>query len=342
MIEQPIKTKTISILGAGTMGTALAQLLASSGHPVKLWVYEPELVKSINTTHENTLFLPGMPLSPNITAFHTYKDALHNADYILSVTPSQLIRQIWNDAKLYVHQDTPIICASKGIETNSGKLISQVFEELLGPAAPKRLSYLSGPSFAKEIIDGHPTAVVIASKNETLASEIQHLISTHLFRAYTTDDVVGVEIGGAIKNVIAIAVGVAEGMGLGINSRSALITRGLAEITRLAVACGAHPLTLAGLSGIGDLVLTCNGHLSRNLQVGIRLGKGESITDILNSMKMIAEGVTTAHSTLQLAEQHQVEMPITQIVHNILKDKITPPQAVAQLMGRKLRSEQER
>ena len=341
MNEQYINMKSISILGAGTMGTALAQLLAGNGHTVRLWAFEPELVAFINTNHENRMFLPGMTLSPNIVASNSLKEALTDADYVLSVTPSQVIRKIWEDAKHYTGHNVPIICASKGIETNSGKLISQVLEEVLGGNAKDRLAYLSGPSFAKEIMDEQPTAVVVAAANHTLASDIQQLVSTQLFRAYTTDDVVGVEIGGAIKNVIAIAVGIAEGLHLGINSKSALITRGLAEITRLAVACGAHRETLAGLAGMGDLVLTCTGHLSRNLQVGIRLGQGETLKEILGSMKMVAEGVATAHSTLALARQHDIEMPITEIVVDILNDNITPTDAVMVLMGRRLRPEKE-
>ncbi|MBN2718754.1 MAG: NAD(P)-dependent glycerol-3-phosphate dehydrogenase [Deltaproteobacteria bacterium] len=341
MNEQHLKAKTIAILGAGTMGTALAQLLASNGHSVQLWAYETELVDVINTQHENTLFLPGMTLSKNIVATSAFSDALSNAEYALSVTPSQVIRTLWGKAQKYLGPHVPVICASKGIETNSGKLISQVLEEVIGENASERLAYLSGPSFAKEIMDGQPTAVVVASTNEQLAADIQQLVSTQLFRAYTTNDVVGVEIGGAIKNVIAIAVGIAEGLHLGINSKSALITRGLAEITRLAVACGAERETLAGLAGMGDLVLTCTGHLSRNLQVGIRLGKGETLQEILGSMKMVAEGVATAHSTLALAKRFEIEMPVTEIVVDILNEQITPTDAVMALMGRKLRPEKE-
>ena len=331
----------ISIIGAGTMGTALAQLLAANGHSVKLWAWEPELAAAVNTQHENALFMPGIRLSPNIVATHSFEEALLGAEFILSVTPSQVIRKIWTEARQWLGADVPVICASKGIEINSGKLISQVLDEVLGGNAASRLAYLSGPSFAREIMDEQPTAVVVASSNPALAADVQNLVSTQLFRAYTTDDVIGVEIGGAIKNVIAIAVGIAEGLGLGINSKSALITRGLAEITRLAVACGAQRDTLAGLAGMGDLVLTCTGHLSRNLQVGMRLGKGETLKEILDSMKMVAEGVATAHSALALSRRCGVEMPVTEIVVDILNEKITPPDAVMTLMGRKLRPEKE-
>ncbi len=341
MNEQQLKTKIITIFGGGTMGTALAQLLAASGHSIRLWVWEPELVAAVNERHENELFMPGMTLSDNIVATQSFREALNDTEFVLSVTPSQVIRTLWTDARQWLHPEVPVICASKGIETKSGKLISQVLEEVLGENASGRLAYLSGPSFAREIMDEQPTAVVVASTSPALAAAVQRLVSTQLFRAYTTDDVVGVEIGGAIKNVIAIAVGIAEGLGLGINSKSALITRGLAEITRLAVACGAQRETLAGLAGMGDLVLTCTGHLSRNLQVGMRLGKGETLKEILGSMKMVAEGVATAHSALSLAQRCGVEMPVTEIVVDILNDQITPADAVMTLMGRKLRPEKE-
>jgi len=216
-----------------------------------------------------------------------------------------------------------------------------VLPDVIGSHAEQRIAYLSGPSFAKEMLAEQPTAVVIASRNAALAQQVQHLISNSYFRAYTTDDVIGVEMGGAIKNVIAIAVGIAEGLGLGSNSRSALITRGLAEITRLAVTCGGQPLTLSGLAGMGDLVLTCTGHLSRNLQTGIRLGRGESLQSIQAGTRMVAEGVATAYSTLQLAASRGVEMPITEVVVSLLEHRCTPEDAVATLMGRRLRAERE-
>jgi glycerol-3-phosphate dehydrogenase (NAD(P)+) len=234
-----------------------------------------------------------------------------------------------------------VVSASKGVETGSAKLMSEVLAEAM-PAATDRLAFLSGPSFAKEIAAGQPTAVVIASAAPGLAERIQQLVSTPSLRAYTTDDVVGVELGGALKNVIAIAVGVAEGMGLGLNARAALITRGLAEVTRLAVACGANPLTLAGLAGMGDLVLTCTGHLSRNLQVGIRLGRGERLDAILGSTSTVAEGVATSSSAMILAARHGVEMPIAQTVARLLDGEIAPRDAVRALMARPLRSERER
>jgi glycerol-3-phosphate dehydrogenase (NAD(P)+) len=341
MNEQQIKEKEITIIGGGTMGTALAHLIAGNGYGVRLWVYEKELCDIINSKHENTFFLPGIKLSENIVATNSLKDALFEVDVVFSVTPSQLIRKIWGEAKNYLKDSASVVCASKGVETGTGKLLSDVFDEVLGGEKLHHLAYLSGPSFAKEILQGTPTTVVVASHNEALAITIQEMVSTSVFRIYTTDDVIGVELGGAIKNVIAIGVGIAEGLGFGINTRSAIITRGLAEITRLAVACGANPLTLSGLAGMGDLVLTCTGHLSRNLQVGLRLGKGEKLEDILSSTNMIAEGVATAHSALQLANSKGIEMPITRMVDALLKGEISPSEAVSSLMERPLRSEKE-
>jgi glycerol-3-phosphate dehydrogenase (NAD(P)+) len=322
------------------MGTALAKLIGEAGNPVALWVYEPELVDQINRGRENPVFLPGYELPQNLRATNSFAEALDGADLVLSVTPSQVLRDVWSRAGEHLSEDASVVCASKGVEVRTGKMMSEVFAEIL-PRSEERTAFLSGPSFAKEMAAGHPTAVVIASANLELAERVQLLVSTPAFRAYTTDDVIGVELGGALKNVIAIAVGAAEGMGLGLNSRAALMTRGLAEVSRLAVAAGANPLTLAGLAGVGDLMLTCTGHLSRNLQVGMRLGKGETLAQILEGMKMVAEGVQTSHSAMDLARRHGVEMPITEVVIGMLDGELTPAEALAGLMSRKLRSERE-
>ena len=322
------------------MGTALAKLIGDTGHPVALWVYEPELVDQINQHRENNLFLPGYELPANLRATSSFAEALDGAELVFSVTPSQVLRGVWEGAREHLGDAASVVCASKGVEVRTGKMMSEVFAELL-PRSEERTAYLSGPSFAKEMAVGHPTAVVIASQNLELAERVQVLVSTPAFRAYTTDDVIGVELAGALKNVIAIAVGAAEGMGLGLNSRAALMTRGLAEVSRLAVAAGANPLTLAGLAGVGDLMLTCTGHLSRNLQVGMRLGKGETLAQILAGMKMVAEGVETSRSTMDLARRYGVEMPITEVVVGMLDGAMTPAEALAGLMSRKLRSERE-
>jgi glycerol-3-phosphate dehydrogenase (NAD(P)+) len=280
-------------------------------------------------------------LPAGLAATSSLAEALRGASVVVSATPAQVLRQVWGRAAGHLEPGACVVSASKGVETGSAKLMSEVLAEALPGVPAGRLAFLSGPSFAREIAAGQPTAVVVAAADLALAERIQRLVSTASFRAYTTDDVVGVELGGALKNVIAIAVGVAEGMGLGLNSRAALITRGLAEVTRLAVACGANPLTLAGLAGMGDLVLTCTGHLSRNLQVGIRLGRQERLDEILGGMRMVAEGVATARSARILAARRGIAMPIVDAVTRLLDGEATPGDAVRSLMARPLRSERE-
>jgi glycerol-3-phosphate dehydrogenase (NAD(P)+) len=331
----------VAVVGGGAMGTALAKLVGDGGARVSMWVREADLADRINETRVNDLFLPDAPLPPTVTATSSLERALSGVGTVLSVTPAQFARGVWSRGAAHLAEGAAVVSASKGVETGSAQLMSEVLAEVL-PGGAARLAFLSGPSFAKEIAAGQPTAVVVASCDAGLAARIQQLLSTSSFRVYTTDDVVGVELGGAIKNVIAIAVGVAEGMGLGLKARAALITRGLAEVTRLAVACGANPLTLSGLAGMGDLVLTCTGHLSRNLQVGIRLGREERLDAILGSMHVVAEGVATARSAMILAARHGVEMPITEAVTRLLDGDAAPGDAVRALMARPLRSERER
>ncbi len=333
--------KRITIIGAGSMGTAMAKLLGDKGLDIRLWAYEPEVAHDINKNRVNTAFLKNAKLPETVRATNSLEEAMGFASMVLSVTPSQVLRSVWNQALPALRDDAVVVCMSKGVETGSLATMSEVFAEIIPNGTPEKFAFLSGPSFAKEIAADHPTAVVVASESEALAERAQDLLSSPYFRVYTSDDVAGVELGGALKNVIAIGVGVAEGMGLGLNSRAALITRGLAEISRLAVTCGANPLTLAGLAGMGDLVLTCTGHLSRNLQVGIRLGKGEALDDILGSMTMVAEGVKTTSSALELAKKYDVEMPITVAVAALLAGETTAKEAVQSLMARKLRSERE-
>lgn len=323
------------------MGTSLAKMLGDRGKRVVVWAWEPEVAEEINSNHANSVFFPGFTLPGTVTATNSLSEALGEARLILSITPSQSLRSVWTKAVKYLRDDAVIVCASKGIEMETASLMSEVLAEIVPNTKMDRFAFLSGPSFAKEIGENHPTAIVVASVSEILAERIQQTLSSPTFRVYTTEDVIGVELGGALKNVIAIAVGAAEGMGLGLNTRAALITRGLAEVSRLAVACGANPLTLAGLAGTGDLVLTCTGHLSRNLQVGIRLGRGENIDDVLKSMRMVAEGVQTATSTVQLATSRGVEMPICEAVLRIISGDITPGEAVESLMTRKLKRERE-
>jgi glycerol-3-phosphate dehydrogenase (NAD(P)+) len=331
----------IAIIGAGSMGTALGKMLGENGHDVTLWAYEPEVAEEINSAGVNKAFFPDFQLPKNVRATTSFAKALGGSKLVLSATPAQVLRKVWSDGARYLLPEAKIVCASKGVETDTACLMSEVLAEVIPQGEEERLAFLSGPSFSKEIGENQPTAIVVASRSEPLAKQIQKTISSPSFRVYTTDDVIGVELGGALKNVIAIAVGVAEGMGLGHNSRAALITRGLAEITRLAVACGANPLTLAGLAGTGDLVLTCTGHLSRNLQVGLRLGQGEPLATILASARTVAEGVQTARSAIKLAQKHHVEMPISETVVQLIDEHKAPKDAVQSLMTRKLKSERE-
>ncbi len=319
----------------------MAKMLGENGYQVTMWVYEPELTEQINATRENATFLPGIELPPSLRATSSLADALDGARLVLSVTPSQVLRTVWQQAVAHLHREAIVVCLSKGIEVATSQLMSEVLAEIVPPDGPQRLAFLSGPSFAKEIAVDQPTAVVVGAVDERVAQTVQQALATPSFRLYTTDDVIGVELGGALKNVIAVAVGVAQGLGLGYNSQAALITRGLAEISRLAVHCGANPLTLAGLAGVGDLVLTCTGHLSRNLQVGVRLGRGEPLNEILDSMLMVAEGIQTARSALTLAQRQQVEMPITQMVVEVIRGELQPQSAIKKLMSRKPKAERE-
>ncbi len=323
------------------MGTALAKLLAETGREVRIWVREPEIAEEIERNHTNGTFLDGFDLPRTLSATTSFDSALDGASVAISAVPSQFSRGVWERAARSLSDRTAVVSASKGVEKGSAKLVSEVLADVIPGDGDRRLAFVSGPSFAVEVASGSPTAVVAASRNQELVERVQRLLSTGSFRVYTTDDVVGVELGGALKNVIALAVGMAEGMGLGHNTRAALITRGLAEISRLAVACGASPLTLAGLAGVGDLVLTCTGHLSRNLQVGMRLGRGEKLEEILSAMKMVAEGVETSRSARELARRREVEMPIAEAVVAILDGRLAPADAVTGLMSRRLRAERE-
>lgn len=331
--------KHIAVIGAGSWGTTLADLLAKKGDRVRLWAYEKELVREINNGRENGLFLPGIRLSPRIECTADLSEAITGADFVLYVTPSQVTREVVRKSLPDLGKNTTIVSASKGIETTTLSLMSQIFSEELSEEQYKRFGVLSGPSFAREVAAEMPTAVAVAAKNNDVASQIQQQFTTPYFRVYTNSDLIGVELGGAIKNVIAIAAGIADGLGFGYNTRAALITRGLAEITRLGTKMGAEAATFAGLAGMGDLVLTCTGDLSRNRTVGIKLGKGRSLSEILQEMVMIAEGVKTTESTHQLALRLGVEMPITAKVFEVLYGGKPARQGVMELMTRDLKAE---
>ena len=329
----------IGVIGGGSWGTALAKLLADQGHEVKMWVHEPALVERINKTHENSTYLPGAKLPKNLVATNVMKEAVSGKEMIVSVPPSHVLRSVLEQAVDHLPEGVPIVSATKGIENETLLLISGIFEDVLPSKYHPFLCYLSGPSFAREVAEQKPTAVTIASYNHQLAVKMQKVFSCDFFRAYTSNDVIGVEVGGALKNVIAIASGAVSGMELGLNASAGMITRGLNEITRVAVRMGANPLTLTGLAGMGDLVLTCTGGLSRNRTVGLKLGQGMTIDEILDEMQMVAEGIKTSKSTYHLAQKMGVEMPISEQVYQVIYESKSAHQAVKDLMARQLKPE---
>lgn len=333
----------ISILGAGAWGTALAGMLARKGtHAVMLWAHEESVVSDIASTQQNSQFLPGFDLPPSIKATHTLAEALSGAEIVVSVMPSHHCRGIFKLAAPFLDDSSLFVSATKGIENETLLRMSEVITSTVHAERgfKPRVGAVSGPSFATEVARGWPTAVTVASVDSELCSRVQSEFSDPNFRVYVSDDIVGVELGGAIKNVVAIAAGVCDGLGFGHNTIAALITRGLAETTRLSVACGARPETLAGLAGMGDLVLTCTGDLSRNRTVGKELGKGRNLKEIIDSMHgMVAEGVLTTHATLDLARKMSVEMPITEQIDALLHRGKTPRDAIRELMTRPGKSE---
>ncbi len=322
----------VAVLGAGSWGTALAALLDGAGHEVILWSFEPEVADSVNTEHGNP-YLAGVTLSGSLKATTDLAAAVDGADVVLSVSPSQFVSGVIERAAPHISSEALIVSASKGIEIRSLRRMDEVMGDVLGDISD-RLCVLSGPSFAAEVARKEPTAVVVASQSLDAAARAQAIFQTPAFRVYTNQDVVGVELGGALKNVIALAAGAAAGLGFGHNTLAALITRGLAEMTRLGLAMGAEKATFSGLAGMGDLVLTCTGSLSRNRTVGRRLGEGESLEEILADMKAVAEGVKTAEAVHALAQRHGVEMPIAEQVHAIVHGGRSPTDAVSALMLR--------
>lgn len=323
-----------TVVGAGSWGTTLALLLHRNGHEVTLWSFEESVVDEVKTTGRNRTYLPEIDLPSELRMTADLGDALEGAEVVVSVTPSQHVRAVMGRAAPFLRDDAILVSASKGIEIASLSTMDEVLREVLPEAAMQRFSVLSGPSFALEVAREQPTAVVVASASRDARLRVQSLFSNASFRVYTNADVMGVELGGALKNVIALAAGVAAGLGAGHNTRAALMTRGLAEIRRLGVAMGAEAPTFSGLAGMGDLVLTCTGELSRNRTVGFRLGQGESLDAILGEMKAVAEGVRTAPAVRALAERHGVEMPITAQVCAILEGRTDPATAVRDLMLR--------
>ena len=333
--------KKIGIVGAGAWGTALAKHLAGKGLDVRLWAYEHDVVRAINATHENPVFLKGVSLPRSVVATSSLADTVEGCDGILFVVPSHVSRSVLQNLASCSSDPIPLISATKGIEEVTAKLMTQVMEDVLPRSMHQSIMALSGPSFAIELSAGQPTAVCLAGRDEGLVRKFQSALMTPVFRVYADADLIGVQLGGALKNVMALAAGVVEGLGLGLNARAALITRGLAEIVRLGVAMGADRRTFYGLSGVGDLVLTCTGTLSRNHTVGVRLSKGEKLDGILGGMQAVAEGVRTAHAALVLAQQHGVEMPITEEINAVLFKNKSCRKAVSDLMERDAKPEKE-
>ena len=329
--------KRIAVIGAGSWGTALSQVLATSGYEVSLWAREDEICKSINTKHENILFMPGVLLSDKIKASTDIRQVLTGQRLILAVVPSQYLRATLTQATSYIENDAVIISAVKGIETSTLMRPTEIIKDVLGNS--RTYAVISGPSFAKEVILGMPTAITIASERIQTARELQHTLNSQTLRLYAADDVIGVELGGSLKNVIAIAAGICDGAGIGKSARAALITRGLAEIIRLGVKMGAKVETFSGLSGIGDLVLTATDEQSRNRTVGFRIGKGENIKDIIRSMVMVAEGVETSVSVKRLSEKLNIEMPVCKEVYEILHKGKNARESIRSLLSRSLKDE---
>lgn len=326
----------IAVIGAGAWGTALANLLSENDHEVMLWAYEPDVVESINTMSENRRFLAGIQLHPDLRATGREEQALSGAELALFVAPSHVLRHVAANCAKSVPDGIPLVVATKGIDRDKLALMTDVVAEEI-PGHP--IVALSGPSFAMEVANHLPTAIVAASDDQEAALLTQRALSTSAFRVYTQTDVIGVELGGALKNVMAVATGIADGLQLGFNARAALITRGLAEMTRLGVKLGADPQTFAGLAGMGDLVLTCTGSLSRNRSVGLEIGRGATLNEVLQGRETVAEGVTTTESAKRLAEKLGVEMPIVNAVHKVLFERQPARWALVELMTRDLKAE---
>ncbi|MFZ0804602.1 MAG: NAD(P)H-dependent glycerol-3-phosphate dehydrogenase [Candidatus Sulfotelmatobacter sp.] len=333
----------ISVIGAGAWGTAIAIVLGCRGsHRIRLWAHENEVCESIASRGVNELFLPGRQIPASVTATTNLSTALAGAQIVVSVMPSQHCRKLFERMRPLIPAQALIVTATKGLEEGSLQRMSEVIAGVLkNNGAPSHsIGALSGPSFAQEVARGDPTAITIASRDAALLRTVQQEFSGPSFRVYTNSDVIGVELGGALKNIVAIAAGICDGLGLGHNSVAALITRGLAEMTRLVVACGGRAETMAGLAGLGDLVLTCTGGLSRNRSVGVELGRGKQLPEIIAGMHgMVAEGVFTTNAAVGLAQAHKVEMPITQQMHAILNKGKSPKEAIQELMTRRGKSE---
>ena len=329
----------LAIIGGGSWGTALSIVLAPRFSGIRLWVYEQELAARMRLSRENDVYLPGFAIPSNVDVVAELEPALDGAGIVLGVIPSHRARGVYERMAPLLGESMLLVSATKGLETGSLLRMSEVIQEVVGKRFTPKVSVLSGPTFAREVASGEPTALVVASTDSGAAVAVQSAFSGATFRLYTNSDPAGVEIGGAVKNVVAIGAGVCHGLGLGSNALAALITRGLAEITRLAVAVGGQAKTLAGLAGLGDLLLTCTGGLSRNRMVGMQLAAGKKLGEIVGSMQMVAEGIETTKATVDLARRHKVEMPIADQMHAMLYQARPPKEAIRQLMERSLKGE---
>lgn len=327
----------IAVLGAGSWGTALAALMARHGHAVTLWGRDAAISASIDQRHENPRYLPGIPLPDNLSATTDMAAALATADLVLVVVPSHAFTETLRTLAPLRPGGAGVAWATKGFETGSGRFLHEVAEDILGPDVP--LAVVTGPSFAKEVALNLPTAVTVHGNDAVFAQTVAEVMHGPAFRAYTGDDMVGAELGGAMKNVLAVATGVADGMELGLNARAGLITRGLNEMLRLSAAIGAKPETLMGLAGLGDLVLTCTGDLSRNRRLGLALGRGQSLTDAVREIGQVVESVQTADEVMRQAERHGIDLPISSAVRSVLHGDMSPSDGLQQLLAREQKPE---
>ncbi len=325
--------KRVAVIGAGSWGTVLASVLVDNGHEVSIWARNPEVVAEINQNHRNHRYLGDVELSSNLTATNSLEEAISDKEVVLFVVPSHSMREIVQHAKPYLHNDALLIHATKGFEQETWKRMSEVIGEEL-PTWQDRIVVLSGPSHAEEVIHRSPTTVVVASACQQSAELAQTLFINQAFRVYTNPDVIGVEVGGALKNIIALATGLADGLGYGDNARAALMTRGLAEIARLGLAMGAEPITFAGLAGVGDLIGTCTSKHSRNWKAGYLISQGKKLPEVLSEVQMVVEGVKTTRAGHSLREKYEIEMPITEQLYAVLFAAKDPKQAVEDLMSR--------
>jgi len=329
----------VGVIGAGHWGTALSKLLAEKGVPVTLWCYEKEVADHINSDHHNPFYLTEAKLPHTIKATNDLQEAIVQKDVVVSVLPSHAVRVIWTKAAQYLDPKTILVNATKGIESKTQKLMSEVLSECLPSHPEKQRTFLSGPSFAREVALGLPTSVAIAGNDPSVSQKVQQLFRTMTFLTFTNDDIPGVEVGGSVKNVIAIASGVSDGLGFGHNARAAIITRGVYEMVKIGRAFGAKPLTFLGLAGIGDLILTCTAELSRNHMVGKKLASGQTMKEILAEMKMVAEGIQTAEAVYLLTLKHNIEAPICHVTYRMLYEGLQPKEAVAWLCSMTLKEE---